>query len=117
MPEHMAPKFKLRRSEEQDAGVVYSAANGETMPNRGKKDLKVKTDEGQTRMLHMQVTDVNLALLSVARVCDAGHTVLFTEHGGVIRNKKTGEETTFNRENNVYRMRVQLCEGDFTRQG
>ena len=104
MPEHMAPKFKVRHSEEQDMGVVYSAAKGETMPNRGKKNLKVTTNERQVRMLNMQVTDVSPSLMSVVKVCDVRHMVLFTENGGVIKNLNTGEETKFERENNVCRM-------------
>ena len=96
---------------------MYTAANGEIMPNRGKKVLKVITREGQTKTMNMQVTDVNKALMSVARICDAGHTVVFKPEGGVIRNNKTGDETKFRRENNVYRMTVKLHEEGFARQG
>ena len=37
--------------------------------------------------------------------------------GEVIRNNKTGDETKFRRENNVYRMTVMLHEEGFARQG
>ena len=37
--------------------------------------------------------------------------------GEVIRNNKTGDETKFRRENNVYRMTVKLHEEGFARQG
>ena len=117
MSELMAPRTPVQYSKEQDAGVVYTAANGEIMPNRGQKVLKVITKEGQTKAMNMQVTDVNKALMSVAKICDAGHTVLFTSEGGAIRSNKTGEETTFNRENNVYRMRVKLFDEGFGRRG
>ena len=117
MPKYMAPKTPVEHSEEQAAGVVYSAANGDLMPNRGMKSVPILTGEGQPRKINMQITDVNRALMSVAKVCDAGHTVLFTSSGGVIKNTKTGEQTTFKRENNVYRMRVKLNESGFARQG
>ena len=65
----------------------------------------------------MQVTDVNRALMSVARICDAGKTVMFKSDGGIIRNNTSGEETRFRRENNVYRMTVKVNEADFARQG
>ena len=118
MPKYMAPGTPVVPSDEQAAGVVYSAANGDLMPNRGMKSVPILTGEGQARKINMQITDVNRALMSVAKVCDAGHTVLFTTTGGVIRNTTTGEETTFNRENNVYRMRVKLNElSGFQRQG
>ena len=115
MPEHMAPYTPVQQSKE--AGVLYTAANGDTMPNRGCKRVKITTQEGQLRTMNMQVTDVNRALMSVAKICDAGHTVTFTTDGGVIRNNQSGEETKFRRENNVYRMTVKLNETGFTRQG
>ena len=115
MPEYMAPGTPVQQSTE--AGVLYTAANGETMPNRGCKRVKVTTREGQLRTMNMQVTDVNRALMSVAKICDAGHTVTFTNEGGVIKNNQSGEETKFRRENNVYRMTVKLNELGFTRQG
>ena len=117
MPKHMAPRIPLEPSDEQASGVVYSAANGNLMPNRGKKSVPVITREGQSRQMNMQITDVNKALMSVAKVCDAGHTVLFMKGGGVIRNTKSGEETTFRSEKNVYRMRVKLNGASFQRQG
>ena len=115
MPEYMAPCTPVQQSKE--AGVMYTAANGDTMPNRGCKRVKVTTNEGQLRTMNMQVTDVNRALMSVAKICDAGHTVTFTTDGGVIKNNRSGEETKFRRENNVYRMTVKLNELGFTRQG
>ena len=115
MPEYLAPTVPVQHSKE--AGVMYIAANGETMPNRGKKVLKVITKEGQTKAMNMQVTDVHKPLMSVARICDAGHTVIFKPDGGVIKSIATGEETAFRRENNVYRMTVKLFNEDFRRQG
>ena len=117
MPEYMAPNFPVKHSPEQDAGVVYTAANGDTMPNRGRKVVRVTTTEGQQKAMNMQITDVNRALMSVARICDAGHTVVFKADGGVIKNNSSGEETKFRRENNVYRMTVRVNEADFGRQG
>ena len=96
---------------------MYTATNGDMMPNRGCKRDKVTTNEGQLRTMNMRITDVDRALMSVAKICDAGHTVTFTSDGGVIRNNKSGEETKFRRENNVYRMTVKLNEMGFTRQG
>ena len=117
MPEHIAPKTPTQYSSEQAAGVVYTAANGETMPNKGKKVLQVITREGQRKAMNMQVTDVHKPLMSVAKICDAGHTVVFKPDGGYIHNTHTGEHTHFRRENNVYRLTVKLHEADFVRQG
>ena len=117
MSEHMVPRTPVQ----QQAGAMYTAAKEEIMPNRGKKVLKVITKEGQTKTMNMQVTDVNKALLSVSRICD--HTVVFKPEGGVIRNSKTGDETKFRCENNVYRMddcqapRGGFCEAVLSRDG
>ena len=115
MPEYMAPNTPVQQS--QEAGVVYTAANGDTMPNRGRKVVKVTTNEGQMKSMNMQITDVNRALMSVAKICDAGHTVVFRRDGDLIRNDTSGEETMFRRENNVYRLKVKLSDSGFTRQG
>ena len=115
MPGYMAPPSPVTESKE--SGVMYTAANGNMMPNRGCKRVKVTTQEGQLRTMNMQITDVNRALMSVAKICDAGHTVTFTTDGGVIRNNKSGDETKFRRDNNVYRMTVKLNELGFARQG
>ena len=117
MSEHMAPQVPVQHSTGQDAGVVYVAANGNTMENRGKKVLHVYTREGQLKRMNMQVTDVNKALMSVAKICDAGHTVVFRRDGGLIWNDTSGEETKFRRENNVCRLKVKLSDSGFTRQG
>ena len=73
--------------------------------------------EGQKRQMNMQITDVNWALMSVAKICDAGHMVMFKKDGGVIKNNQTGEETKFRLESNVSRMTVKLNELGFARQG
>ena len=117
--EWMAPQFKVKPSQWSRDGVQYVAANGETMPNRGEKDVKVVTDEGHRCMLKMQVTDVQKPLMSVARICDAGHKVVFTKAGGTIEHEVTGQKTRFKRVDNVYRLKVGVAEEKpvFNRQG
>ena len=78
------------------------------MDNLGEKRLKVMTKEGRQCELKMQVTDVRKPLMSVARVCDAGHTVVFRRDGGEIVDNETGKATKFSRVNNVYRLEVEL---------
>ena len=118
MLKHMAPGTPVEHSEEQDKGTLYVAANGDLMPNRGKKNVPILMKEGQQRKINMQITDVNRALPSVAKVCDAGHTVTFTSKGGTIHNLETV------RDRNVYRLRVSVTgdsrpplRKDFQRQG
>ena len=54
----IAPQFKVKPSTGSRNGVQYVAANGNMMPNRGEKNVKVTTEEGHWCVLKMQVTDV-----------------------------------------------------------
>jgi len=59
-------------------------------------------------MLKMQVTDVRKPFMSVAKICDTGHKVTFSSHGGEIIDLKTGDITKFDRVDDVYRLEVNL---------
>ena len=115
----LAPQFRVKPSKGSAGGLKYVTANGGVMANQGEKDLRVITEEGHRCTLRMQVTDVQKPLMSVARICDAGHRVTFTKSGGTIENVNSGVKTHFNRVDNVYRLRVGLSAGDadFSRQG
>jgi hypothetical protein len=113
---NMLPSVPVVESEGSKEGVMYVTANGTVMPNRGEQHVHVTTKEGHKCMLNMQVTDVKKPLMSVARICDAGHEVTFTSGGGMIRHVKTGQVTKFNRVDNVYRLKVDLPSG-FARPG
>ena len=117
--EKLAPRFPTKPSAGSREGVQYTTASGEAMPNRGEKDIKVVTQEGNRCMLKMQVTDVQKPLMSVARICDAGHRVIFDRSGGVIEHESSGQRTRFQREDNVYRLKVDFADASpgFTRQG
>ena len=115
----MAPQFQVKPSQGSREGVRYVTANGETMANRGEKDVKVMTSEGHWCLLKMQVTDVKKPLMSVARICDAGHRVVFTKDGGSIQHEVSGQTTKFKRVDNVYRLKVGIADEKpvFSRQG
>jgi hypothetical protein len=112
----MANKVPIVESEGSRQGVMYMAANGTSMPNRAEKHIQLITGEGHKCMLNMQVTDVHKPLMSVARICDAGHEVTFGAGGGMIKHVQTGQVTKFERVDNVYRLRGALAPG-FTRPG
>ena len=106
--ESHAPKIPTRPSEQSRAGVEYVNANGATMPNKGEKLLPIQADNGMDCALRMQVTDVKRALLSVGKVCDSGHEVVFQKNGGWIRHKESGRVFNFARADGVYRMEVSV---------
>ena len=57
--------------------------------------------------------------MSVARICDAGHRVVFAKDGGSIEHEVTGQTTKFKRVDNVYRLKVGIADDKpvFSRQG
>ena len=64
-----------------------------------------------------QVADVHRHLISVSRICDRGNRVVFNSQGGYIESLTTGEKIHVRRENNVYRLQVEVPERGFARQG
>ena len=110
--EKLAPQFRTRPARGSRGDVKYVTANGSVMSNQGEKEVKVRTKEGHRCMLRMQVTDVQKPLMSVPRICDAGHRVIFTKQGGHIEHEESGQKTEFVRENNVYRLKVEMAGGE-----
>ena len=100
-----------RPSARSRGGVQYVNANGSKMPSRGEKLVPVNIGGGDHCALKLQVTDAQRTLLSVSKVCDGGHEVVFRSDGGFIRyvetNRKIGE---FQRVIGVYRMEVEVEE-------
>ena len=90
------------------SGVEYVNANGSTMPNRGQKVVPVRLGDGSACDLKMQVTDVKRTLLSVGKVCDAGHRVVFEATGGYMEHIGSGKKFAFDRVRGVYRMEVDV---------
>ena len=106
------PGCPTRPSAGSIAGVTYVTANGTVMLNQGEQRVRVKTREGHLCELKMQVTNVRKPLMSVSKICDAGHSVTFRSDGGEIVDDRTGQVTRFNRVDDVYRLVVELPETD-----
>ena len=63
-------------------GTEYEIANGDTVDNEGERNCLMRTSESDgsdesAMEVQFQVVDVSKALLSVHRVCEQGHKVLF----------------------------------------
>ena len=81
-------------------GIEYEIADGNTVENLGERLCLMKTSENATPdtdalEMQFQVVDVSKALMSVHRVCEQGHDVLFSNGtrgsailvGGDVRNR------------------------------
>ena len=84
------------------------------MNNKGGKDGKVRSEEEHKSVLKTPVRRVQKSLMSLSRICDAGHRVVFLKDGGYIEHERTGQRTEFAREDKVYLLKV-YCEKRFSR--
>ena len=104
----IVPQVPVQTSVGSKKGVHDVAANGTKMVNQGEQVVSATTGSGQRCRFKLQVTDVHRPLMSVSRLCDAGHRVVFEANSGYIQSVATGEKVQFRRDNNVYRLGVSL---------
>ena len=69
------------------------------------------TEEGDSAKMTFQMAQVNKALASVRRICEAGNKVVFDEMGSLIENKRTGKKTHMQKVNGVYVIKVKVPKG------
>ena len=113
-----APEYEVETSDHPEKDTAYILPDGRVIRNEGVKNVKVITEEGAKCTVKMQVTDVRKSLMSVSRVCDEGHRVVFEKHGGYIEHLATGQKTQFPRIGGVYVLRLEVApKSGFPRQG
>jgi len=101
-PPEAAPEIEVKESEGSLKGKHYVTAGKQRIPNIGEQRIPFTTKEGHKTALKWQNAEVSKPLLSVSRICDAGHDILFNKNGGHIKNLVTGRTISFERENGVY---------------
>ena len=72
----------------------------------GEKKFNAYTDEGLSRDLVAQVTEVNKALLSVSKIVQAGNRVVFDSAGSYIEHKHSGEWTPLEERGGIYVLKM-----------
>ena len=101
-----------------NASATYIMANGHQTTNQGLQKVAAKTSHGESVNFRAQVTDVRRPLMSVSRICDGGHRVVFEASGGYIESLENGDRIAIRRDHNVYRLRVDIPgEEGFVRPG
>ena len=71
--------------------IKYEVADGSHIPNMGENTFAAFTDGGVLRSMTAQVTEVNKALLSVAKLVSTGHRAVFDPELSYIENCESGE--------------------------
>ena len=85
----------------------------EPWKNWGEKRCLLKTaeadDDSEAFMMAFQVVDVNKALLSVTKVCEQGHTVLFEkDRGAILIGGDPNKRMEFKKVNGTFELDVWL---------
>ena len=106
IPEQMVTGVPLQPSPASRRGVEYEVANGQRIPNLGQKTFAGVTPDGTRRAVTAQVCDVNKGLMSVAKLVDAGHTVIFAREGSRIIDDTTGETIPLHQSGGMYMLRM-----------
>ena len=76
--------FQYKSPREAAIEFRYIAASGPTMNKKGRQVVSAKTRCGQICCFKAQVTNVHKPRMSVSRICDEGHEVVFDSKGGYI---------------------------------
>ena len=85
IPHTLVPDYGVLETPQSRAGLCYASATGEPIPNLGEQQLPFATAEGTMRKMRFQVALVAKALGMVAKICAAGHRVVFDPSGSYIR--------------------------------
>ena len=90
-PLNVLAQFPTRETENSKSGEQFVAANGSVIDNEGERKVEMHTLDGVKRSMVFQVTTVNKALASVARMNEKGNVVVFDGENSYIQNKESGE--------------------------
>ena len=101
------PGYPIHESPGSRAGKGWVAADGMRIPNQGEADLNL-VSQGRRPRSTFQVGKVSRPLMSIARICDAGNTVLFNKTHAIVRDSKNNEVCRFERKGQLYLIKFRL---------
>jgi len=84
------------------AGKGFIAADNHKILNEGQVSLRLQGEQDGDHLVNsvFQVADVNRPLMSIGKICDAGHRVCFESDKAEVISKRTGKVVmTFVRKN------------------
>ncbi len=84
---------------------------GVRISNLGEKRFTGVMNGGITRNITAQVCEVNKALMSVRKICQAGNRVIFDEEGSYIESKGDGERIWLEDQGGMYVLRMWVRKG------
>ena len=119
------PGVKMDAHDPNRPMVKLSTASAEILDGEGFFTVHALTTEGNRSATTFVDANVDMPILSVAKLCEDGSRVLFNKKGGIIWNPETGEKTHFVKRRGVYFLKllvpksskVRRAETGFARQG
>ena len=107
IPEGLVRSVDVQASEASRRGVQYEVANGVQIPNLGQLTLNGFRDvEGFSRIVTTQVCDVKQPLMSVKRLRDSGHAVVFDSDGGRIEHMASGQSVRLSERDGMFMLKL-----------
>ena len=82
--------------------MKYVAANGATLPNLGQMVVAFENSVGTAGRILFQVASITKPLVSVSKLVDDGHQVVFDEKASYIIHKASGRKMLLKRERGVF---------------
>ena len=83
--------------------MEYEVADGNTIPNLSERRCFMWTDGAtEARQIHLQVADVQEALLSLSRCADMGFESRFGRVAGTFIDEESGDVIPLQCEGNIY---------------
>ena len=101
------PGYTISESAGSRAGRGFMGVSGDGIDNQGGAELNLAGAHGPFRST-FQVAKVNRPLMSIARICDKGHTVLFCKTHASVLASGGKEICRFARKGNLYMIDVTL---------
>ncbi len=86
--------------------MKYEVADGTLIENQGEKRFQAETTEGVRRKFVAQVTEVNKGLLSVNKLVQSGHRVVFEKEGSYIEDTDSGEVMKLKEVGGMYMLKM-----------
>ena len=101
------PGYSIEPSAASLAGKGFVSANNGRIPNEGQAELNLADGRRKLRST-FQVAKVNRPLMSIGRICDQGHRVVFDAKKAEVLDKHGKVVTTFWRKGGLYTIDMML---------
>jgi len=102
-----APGYSVQPSEGSKRGTGFVGVDGVRIANEGEVELNLAGPQGKFKST-FQVAKVTRPLMSIARICDKGHRVVFEKGHASVLNGQGQEICRFARRGNLYMIDVKL---------